>query len=533
MSNRAAALYCQAERVPAKTAVFFEGDAWSFARLLDRAQAYAAGLADAGFGRGDKLGLMLSTRPEFIALEYAAYILGGTLVPLNVHYLGHEIEHALSTCAVEFLVVDGAFAGRLAPDLRARCPALRGVFVFSDAQAGSLPSSSPSWLQDAGLLLGEAASAPRPVELQGDDVPMMLYTSATTGKAKGVMLTIGNLESNYDATPDWLHLAHDEVILCALPFYNTFALNQCINTVVQLGATLVLLPRFDALACLQAIEQYRCTFFPAVPTMLQKVLHHPDVARYDLSSLRRLCVGAAPVPAPLLARLHERVGESVLVITGYGLTEATAMVSTHEVTMDEAGELRRAKSIGRPISGIDMAILDAAGAPVSFDTVGEICVKGPNVMKGYYNLPDATAEAIVDGWLRTGDLGTMDAQGYFMIVDRKKDLIIRGGQNIYPADIEEALYRHPAVAEAAVIALPDDVLGEVPKGFVALKPGSVVTPAELIAHCKAELAYFKVPVAVDILAELPKGPTGKILRRALRADPVTLAPTNPLKETTP
>ena len=523
MSNRADALFRQAGRVPAKTAVRFEGQDWSFARLLEQAQAYAAGLASAGFRRGDKLGLMLMTRPEFIAMEYATFILGGTMVPLNVHYQGHEIEHALGACAVEFLVMDAAFADRLGADLASRCPSLRQIFVF-----GATPVRLSSLARDAGALQGDPAAAPAPVALADDDVPLMLYTSATTGKAKGVMLTIRNLESNYDATPDWLDLGPDDVILCALPFYNTFGLNQCINAVVQLGATMVLLDRFDALSCLQAITQHRCTFFPAVPTMLQKLLYHPDVERYDLSSLRRLCVGAAPVPAPLLARLRERIGDDALVINGYGLTEATAMVATHEVTIDANGELRRAKSIGRPISGITMAILDADGAPVAFDTVGEICVRGPNVMKGYYQMPEATAEAIVDGWLRTGDLGTMDADGYFTIVDRKKDLIIRGGQNVYPADIEEALYRHPAVAEAAVIALADDVLGEVPKGFVALKPGCSVTPEQLVAHCKAELAYFKVPVAVDILAELPKGPTGKILRRELRSDSRgSAAPLNP------
>lgn len=514
MSNRARALFQQAGRVPDKTAVLFEGQAWTFAQLLGQAQAYAAGLVEAGFRRGDKLGLMLATRPEFIALQYAAFILGGTFVPLNVHYQRHEIEHALGACEVEFLVMDAEFAERLAVDVASRCPALRRIFVF-----GSTPQHLQSLARDASALQGDSAAAPAPVELAADDVPQMLYTSATTGKAKGVMLTIGNLESNYDPSAGWLHLGQDDVILCALPLYNTFGLNQGINATIQLGATMVLLPRFEALACLEAIRRHRCTFFPSVPTMLQKVLDHPDAARYDLSSLRCLCVGAAPVPAPLLARLRERIAPGALILHAYGLTESTAIVSTHEVTMDEHGELRRGKSIGRPLHGVTMAILDAHNAPVPCNTVGEICVKGANVMKGYYKAPDATAEAIVDGWLHTGDLGTMDAEGYFTIVDRKKDLIIRGGQNIYPADIEEALYGHPAVAEAAVIALPHDVLGEVPKAFVALKPGSVATPEQLIAHCQAELAYFKVPVAIDIVAELPKGPTGKILRRELRAVP--------------
>lgn len=514
MSNRADALVRQAQRMPSKAAVIFEGQTWTFAQLLGQAKAYAAGLAGAGFGRGDKLGIMLATRPEFIALEYAAYMLGGALVPMNIHYHGHEIEHALGSCSVEFLVIDAPFAERLALDIGTRCPSLRKVFVF-----GGIGTPSSALLHDAGALIGDPMNAPALVDLTQDDVAMMLYTSATTGKAKGVMLTIGNLEANYDTTSDFLQLTSEDVILCALPLYNTFGLNQGINVMVQRGATMVLMARFDPLACLQAIEHYRCTFLPAVPTMLQKLLYHPAVERYDLHSLRRFCVGAAPVPAPLLARLHQRISADALVINGYGLTEATALVAIHEVTVDANGDLVRGKSIGRPIAGVEMSILDEAGAPVAFDAVGEICVRGANVMKGYYKLPAVTAEVITaDGWLRTGDLGTMDADGYFTIVDRKKDLIIRGGQNVYPADIEEALYRHPAVAEAAVVAKPDEMLGEVPMAYVALKPGACATSEGLLEHCRAELAYFKVPVAVDILPELPKGPTGKILRRELRGN---------------
>ena len=511
MSNRADALYRAAREHGRKTAIVFEGQSCTFADLLDRSRAYAAGLAASGFGRGDKLGLMLASRPEFIALQYAVFILGGTILPLNVFYQGHEIEHALSVCEADYLVLDSEFAQRLKADIGARCPTLRQIRVF-----GPLPRHLGRRARPAELLLGKAQDAPAPQKMGAQDVPMMLYTSATTGKAKGVMLTMANLQANYDASPSWLLLGHDDVLLCPLPLYNTFALNQCINASISLAATLVMLPRFDPLACMQAIQTYRCNFFPAVPTMLQRVLYHPEVERYDLSSLRRFCVGAAPVPAPLLARLHERIGPQARVLTGYGLTEATAIVATHEVKAGPDGELIRAKSIGLPLPGIEMAIWDEACQSVPDGTVGEICVKGPCVMKGYYKMPEASAEALVRGWLRTGDLGTRDADGYYAIVDRKKDLIIRGGQNIYPADIEEALYRHPAVAEAAVVARPDESLGEIPTAFVALKPGAHTDGATLLAHCKAELAYFKVPDAVAILPELPKGPTGKILRRELR-----------------
>jgi long-chain acyl-CoA synthetase len=514
MKNRAQALYDQARLIPDKTAVIFEDCIWTFAQLCDQTRSYAAGLAEAGIKRNDKVALMLSTRPDFITIEHAIYVLGATLVPLNTLYNGSEVIQAMQTCEVDCLLIDADFAARLPADFAAQCPSLKNVHVFGMQGFDALPGTC-----DAAGLSGNAADAPTLVELNRDDVPMMLYTSATTGKAKGVMITANNLESNYDATPGVLQLSTDEVILCALPFYNTFGLNQCINALITLGATMVLLPRFNAEACLLAIQKYRCTFLPAVPTMLQKMLYHPDAGKYDLSSLKRFCVGAAPVPAPLLTRLRERVGQDALVLNGYGLTEATAMVAIHEVVMDADGQLLRGKSIGRPIAGVEMAIMNSEGQALPPGAVGEICIKGPNVMKGYYKLPDATAEAIVAGWLYTGDIGSRDEDGYYTIVDRKKDVIIRGGQNIYPADIEEVLYHHPAVAEAAVIAQMDEVLGEVPKAFVSLKPGALVSPDELIDHCKIKLAYYKVPAVVEILPDLPKGPTGKILRRALRANP--------------
>lgn len=514
MKNRAQALYDQARLIPDKTAVIFEGCTWTFAQLCDRTRCYAAGLAQAGVRRNDKVALMLSTRPDFITIEHAVYVLGATLVPLNILYKGHEVVQALQTCEVDCLVIDADFAARLPASFTSQCPSLNNVHVFGMDGFGTMPGTC-----DAAGLCGIAADAPAPVALNRDDVPMMLYTSATTGKAKGVMITANNLEANYDATPGALRLSADEIILCALPFYNTFGLNQCINALITLGATMVLLPRFNAEACLLAIQKYRCTFFPSVPTMLQKMLYHANAGQYDLSSLKRFCVGAAPVPAPLLTRLREVVGQDALVLNGYGLTEATALATLHEVVMGADGELLRGKSIGRPIPGVEMAIMDSEGRALPPDTVGEICIKGPTVMKGYYKLPDVTAEAIVDGWLHTGDVGTVDEDGYYTIVDRKKDVIIRGGQNIYPADIEEVLYQHPAVAEAAVVAQPDEVLGEVPKAFVSLKPGARASMDELIDHCRKELSYYKVPATVEILQDLPKGPTGKILRRELRANP--------------
>lgn len=513
MANIAERLFDRARLDGGKTALIFAAQHLSFADLQSRVCTVAAGLAAAGFSPGDKLAIMLSTNPDFIVFEFAAFALGVVVVPLNVHYKPNEIEYAVGSCEVDFLVIQDELVERVTAEMLARLPLLRRVFVLGPRLGDRVSARIAS----AEILLNHAEAIAECVDRSPDDIALMLHTSATTGKAKGVMLSLANLQANYDRTPDWLGLRGDDCILCALPLYNTFGLNQCINAIMVTGATMVLLSRFDAVECLKAIQTHRCTFFPAVPTMLQKVLNDPQAPQFDLTSMRRLLVGAAPVPGPLLEQVYRTMGAETVVMTGYGLTEACALVSLEHTAMDANGSLRRPKSIGRALPGIQMIIADEQGVEVAPGTVGQICIKGPNVMKGYYKLPAETAQAIVDGWLQTGDLGVMDEDRHFYIVDRKKDLIIRGGQNIYPADIEEALYHHPAVAEAAVVGRPDDLLGEVPEAFVAFKPGSVATVAELMDLCKLELAYFKVPKAIHVLAELPKGPTGKILRRGLRA----------------
>jgi long-chain acyl-CoA synthetase len=344
----------------------------------------------------------------------------------------------------------------------------------------------------------------------------MLNTSATTGKAKGVMLSLANLRANYDSTPDWLGLDSATVILCALPLYNTFGLNQCINALMVTGGSMVLMQRFDATQCVEAIERRRCTFFPGVPTMLQKLFDHPKAPKHDLSSISRIMTGAAPVPAALLERVHAFMGPDTIVMTGYGLTEGSAIAALERIELDAAGKVKRPKSIGKPLPGIELRILREDGGDAAPGEIGEICMRGPNVMLGYYNMPQDTSAALAGGWLHTGDLGMFDAEGFAYIVDRKKDIIIRGGQNIYPAEIEEVIYHFPGVREVAVIGAPDAALGEVPVAYIAMKPDEKVSAEALIVHCKEELAYFKVPTAVHFLPELPKGPTGKILRRALR-----------------
>ena len=508
MANLAQHLFRQAVVRPGKVALIDNGRACTFGELCDRVRRAAGGLRAGGFEAGTTIGLMLPSRAEFIVLQQAAFALGGVVTPINIHYRAGEIEHLTRSCNVEFLVIEGSLVDRL-PPLAAMGLQLRAVLVLDPV--GELDAGLHS---AAATLDGEPIS--ELIDMPAASLGLLLSTSATTGKAKGVMLSIGNLQSNYDATPGWLGLTEQDVILCALPLYNTFGLNQCINATLLTGCTLVLLPRFEVLAVLDAIEAYRVTFLPGVPTMLQKLLSDPATAGRNLRSVQRIMVGAAPVPSTLLMRIRAAMGQDVIVMEGYGLTEATAIVTVLRVEADADGALLKPRSVGPALDGVEMMVADEAMRPVSSGIVGEICIRGANVMQGYYKQPSETAAALVDGWLRTGDLGRTDADGHYYVVDRKKDVIIRGGQNIYPADIEEVLYRHPAVAEVAVVAMMDDELGEVPVAYVALRPGQDADPETLREQCQSELATYKVPRRVIILPELPKGPTGKILRRALR-----------------
>jgi long-chain acyl-CoA synthetase len=508
--NRATHLLDRARDMGDKTAILFERERISFADLAARVRATAGGLARLGIGKGTAVGIMLPSTPDFVVVQQALFLLGATVSPLNIFYRPGEVLHIVRSCDLAYLVLASDLAERatmLGPE---EAPTFRScVFVDRDRSEGDHALSLPQ-----AVAAGVPVSDPAPVA--ADDVVQLLNTSATTGKSKGVMLTAANLAANYDRTPEWLGLSGDDVILCALPLYNTFGLNQCVNATLVTGATLVLLPRFDARRCIEAVLRHGCTFIPAVPTMLQKIVDDPSIAPWSLRTVSGVMTGGAPVPATLLRRIVETMGAGTKVLTGYGLTEATALVTLTPVTLGEDGEVVRGRTIGRVLDGMNLAILDDDGGCRAAGEVGEIAVRGPNLMTGYHRAPEDTRAALRDGWLRTGDLGYLDADGYAYIVDRKKDVIIRGGQNIYPADIEEVLYQVEGVAEAAAVGEPDEVLGEVPVAYVALRQGADVSPSKLLAHCEAELARYKVPHEIRILSDLPKGPTGKILRRALR-----------------
>ncbi len=523
MANRAAHLFTRAAADPAKLALIFEGERYSFAELATRVAEAAGGLARLGITQGTHVGVMLPSSPAFIIVQQALFVLGAVVSPMNIFYRPGEIEHAVRSCDLAYVIMTSGLLERV--PARELISALRRVILI-DAAVG-IPDDDADLLTEA-IASGEPCRILAPVAQS--DVVLLLLTSATTGKSKGVMLTAANLAANYDRTPGWLGLDAAAVILCALPLYNTFGLNQCINAMLVTGATLVLLPRFDAGRCIEAAALHGCSFLPAVPTMLQKIVDHPDALNGALASIKIILTGGAPVPAALLRRVMAAMGPGTEVLTGYGLTEATALVTTTAVRLGSDGEIEHGRTIGQVLDGITLGVIDDDGHAVEAGLVGEFVVRGPNVMRGYYAAPDDTAAALTSGWLRTGDLGYIDAEGYAYIVDRKKDVIIRGGQNIYPADIEEVLYKVAGVAEAAVVGFPDELLGEVPVAFVALLPGSAVTAAELGERCKAELASYKLPGMIHLMPELPKGPTGKILRRGLK--PQLVAATSTLEPLT-
>jgi long-chain acyl-CoA synthetase len=357
-----------------------------------------------------------------------------------------------------------------------------------------------------------ASPVATPHPTAADDTAVVLYTSGTTGRPKGAELTHANLLSNARAAAGLVDLDETTVALVVLPLFHAFGMTVMHNAVLAVGGSLVLVPRFQAPAVLQLLQHRRVTFLGGVPTMFMALLEADGASSSagDLSALRWCVSGGAPMPAPVMAEFEARFG--VTLLEGYGLSETSPAVS---FTVPDRP--RTPGSIGYPLPGVEVRLVDGNGAVVTGpDTAGEIEVRGPNVMKGYWRNPQATAEAIVDGWFRTGDIGMTDADGALRIVDRKKDLIIRAGYNVYPREVEGVLHLHPAVAQAAVVGVPDRRRGEEVKAVVTLKPGTTATPTEIVAFCRRHLASYKYPRVVEVRDSLPLGPTGKVLKNELR-----------------
>ncbi len=490
--NLAQNLTRTAAKYPDAIAVKLDDAAFNYG-LLDQASARVTTmLKSKGVEIGDRVGIMLPNVPYFPAIYYGALRAGAVVVPVNVLLKGREVGFYLSDSEVKVLFAWHGFLDA----------AQQGA---DDAGGVEVISVEPGEIE--GLIFDHEPDE-EIAERAGDDTAVILYTSGTTGKPKGAELTHDNLRTNISAAVKLCDLGADDMIFGGLPLFHSFGQTCTMNAAICSGAAVTLLPRFDPAKALEIIQRDGCTVFEGVPTMYGALLHHPDREKHDSSTLRICVSGGASMPVEVMRGFEDAFGCKVL--EGYGLSETSPIASFNHPDRE-----RKAGSIGTPIEGVEMRLVDDDGNEVAEGEIGEIQIKGPNVMKGYWNRPDATAEAIKDGWFASGDMAKVDEDGYYFIVDRKKELIIRGGYNVYPREVEEVLYEHPAVLEAAVLGLPHDELGEEVGAAVALKEGKSVDADELKDYMKENVASYKYPRKIWFVDELPKGPTGKILKREI------------------
>jgi len=489
--NLATILTASSARDGARVAVKLDQLELTYAQL-DGAIAHLAGLLHAkGFSPGDRVGIMLPNVPHFAICYYGVLRAGGIVVPMNVLLKEREVAYYLGDSGAKLVFAWEAFAQDAIPGAEqagAEC------LVVAPAEFARVVGAAP----------------PRPelADAADDDTAVILYTSGTTGTPKGAELTHANLRSNCQSANKLFDLDANAVVLGALPLFHSFGQTCALNATIGGGGTLTLIPRFDPVKALEIIARDRVTVFEGVPTMYGALLHTPDHERFDTSSLAICVSGGAALPVELLRAFDKAFDCKVL--EGYGLSETSPVASFNHPDRE-----RKPGSIGTPLEGVEMKVVDDNDHEVPRGEPGEIVIRGPNVMKGYWERPDATAEVIRDGWFHTGDMATEDEDGYFFIVDRKKDMIVRGGYNVYPREVEEVLFEHPAVREAAVIGIADEEYGEEVGAAVVLKDGTDASPEELRDYVRSKIAAYKYPRHVWFVGDLPKGPTGKVLKREI------------------
>jgi long-chain acyl-CoA synthetase len=492
-----------AEQHGDKTAFKLDDIELSYSMLDEGSARVAALLGSKGLEPDDRVGLMMPNVPYFPAIYFGILRAGGIVVPMNVLLKKREVGFYLED------------------------PGAKLLFAWTDfaeaAEAGAADAGAEAILVKPGefeKLLAEQEPARDMADKTGEDTAVILYTSGTTGKPKGAELTHSNLYKNSKGVSEKLgEMSEDDVLLGALPLFHSFGQTCTMNSAVSVGATVTMLPRFDPDKALQIIQRDRVTLFQGVPTMYNAMLHSDSCESADCSTLRICMSGGAAMPAELMREFEEKFG--CIILEGYGLSESSPVASFNHPDRE-----RKAGSIGTPIEGVEMQVWDDDGKQLPQGEVGEIVIRGHNIMKGYWNRPDANKEAIDEnGWFRTGDMAKVDEDGYFFIVDRKKDLIIRGGYNVYPREIEEVLYEHPAIQEAAVVGVPHDELGEEVGAAVVLKQGESLDADELRSYVKDQVAAYKYPRRIWFVDELPKGPTGKILKREIEVPEKVEAPT--------
>ncbi len=519
-----------AEKFPNHPATIFLGHHLTYAQLKTQVDRFATALVTLGVKPGDRVAIDLPNCPQGVIAWFALQTIGAMAVMTNPLYVERELEFQWNDAGVETAIIFDRLYPRV-QNIRARTPVKR-VIVTGIQDYLPFPKNwlypikakrEKIWvdipLHDGAPLFFKdlvAAHPPTPplVTLNPDDIAVLLYTGGTTGPSKGAMLTHRNILAFVEqARTAVLTRSHEgeERFLAVMPFFHAYGLNALMNVAVRMAGALIILPRFDVKMVVEEIAKEKPTFFAGVPTMFVAINNYPGVDKIVLTSIKTCFSGAAPLPVEVLQEFERRTQSRIT--EGYGLTEGTVAE-----TCNPLAGTRKVGSIGIPFPDNDIKIVDVETGTreMPVGETGELLLKGPTVMKGYWNKPAETANTIRDGWLYTGDIAKMDADGYFFIVDRKKDMIIAGGYNVYPRDIEEVLYEHPKILEAAVIGIPDPYRGETVKAFVVLRPGESATADDIVAFCKERLAAYKVPKQVEFRDTLPKNIIGKMLRRELR-----------------
>jgi long-chain acyl-CoA synthetase len=526
-----AALSAAARRYPRRTAIRFFGRSISYAELDALANRFANALVALGVRKGDRVALLMPNCPQMVLAYYGGLRAGAVMVPTSPLYVEPELQHQLADAEVSVVVCLSSLFGRLQA-VRPRVPTLRRVIVtnikdffpthlrllFSltrerrDGHRVKLPSDGHTY----GLkrLLGRARSSDPGVVVAAEDLALLQYTGGTTGVAKGAMLTHRNLVANTLQIRAWFgNLANPhgpDIVMGVLPLFHIFGMTTVMNFSIRGGGTMVLQPRFVVEDVLKAIQRERPHLLPGVPTMYMAINNAPHLSRYNLRTLKGAISGAAPLPREVQSRFAELTGARL--VEGYGLTEASP--ATHCVPLSTEHPVG---TIGVPLPSTEAAVFDQETGTQRLGPgeVGELAVRGPQVMRGYWKRPDETARVLRDGWLFTGDLARVDDDGYFSIVDRKKDMIITGGMNVYPRDVEEPLFQHPKIKEVVAVGIPDPRWGEAVKVYIVLRDGETATAQEIIDYCHARMARYKVPKFVEFRQELPRTLIGKVLRRQL------------------
>ncbi|WP_018124797.1 long-chain-fatty-acid--CoA ligase [Desulfovibrio oxyclinae] len=524
-----------ARKWPNRKAIIFQNWSCTYAKLKQLSGVFAANLKKQGLKRGDRVALMLPNLPQTLIAYWGTLRAGGVVTMVNPLYMETEIVHQFNDSGARFLITLDMLwpkLQKLLPDLPTekyfftsiadslRFP-LNWLYKFKTAREGkkpAIPFDGKKIQPFKPLVSGRKTFTCD--DIDPDEMAMLQYTGGTTGIAKGCILTHFNLGANVQQCSAMLsELSKDpQIFLGVLPYFHIYGLTTCCTWPISIGATLIPFPRYVPQDVLKGIHKHRPTVFPGAPSVYISLLQQKNVAKFDLKSIQYCVSGSAPMPVEYIEGFYEMTGAKIL--EGFGLTEASPVTHLNPIR----GE-RKNGSIGLPFPDTDAKIVDmeVAGDPLPVGKMGELVIRGPQVMKGYYNRPDATADVLRNGWLFTGDIGYMDEDGYFFIVDRKKDLIISGGYNIYPREVDEVLYAHPDIREAVTVGIPHPQRGEIVKAYIVLEPGVKMSRSDVISFCREKLANYKVPKQVEFRKELPKTMVGKVLRRALREEEIEKA----------